>query len=208
MKKLTTCLALSLLATLPLKATQYIFENFDVVVNDQSALPWSASLEAQLGVFAPGFTPASANLTDWASQWVSTSSGYYDPSGPEWSVSLNLSDNTDFAVNQQLYLWLFDSQAGIGSQWSLFTDASWLVASNDGLDPTIYFLDFTDASAALFGGLDLAVNSASTSLVTGGGSAVPDAMSVGWALGASLLAMAVFGFRFVPADHRVGATRA
>jgi hypothetical protein len=83
-----------------------------------------------------------------------------------------------------------------------------LVASNDGLDPTIYFLDFTDASAALFGSLDLAANSASTSLVTGGGSAVPDAMSVGWALGASLLAMAVFGFRFVPTDHRVGATRA
>lgn len=183
MKKLLLALALVAATGLPLSATQYTFGNYDLPVSG------AGPLTLQLGGFT-GFSPSSLNLTDWLANWTTEpgSDGYYDDTGPEWSVNLALADNSSFAVGQQLYLWAFDTQAGIGSAWALFTDSSWLMAANDGLDPTTYFLEFTAASTAIFGSLDLVGGSASTSIV--GAAAVPDAGTTGLLVGLSFLGLA------------------
>ena len=87
-----------------------------------------------------------------------------------------------------MFLWVFDNQDGIGSNWGLFATPSWLIAGNDGLDPTTYFLDFTSDSTAIYGSLDLGNLSASTSLVSQSSSSVPDSgVGTGLALGATTL---------------------
>lgn len=169
MKKILCLLTLTLAAMPRLSATQYAFENFDV------SIAGAGPLSVQLGGFTAGFDPTGANATDWLSHWVTGDTGYYDETGPEWSVNLALADNADFAVGQQLFLWAFDNQGGIGSSWALFSDSSWLMSANDGLDPNMYFLGFNADTQAIFGGLDLTQGVATLAVVSGGGSSVPDA---------------------------------
>lgn len=169
MKKIFCLLALAVAAALPVRATQYYFDNFEVVIDGAS------SLSLQLGSFHAGFTPGAGNTSNWLSNWISSPDvGYYDGSGPEWSVNLGLADNSGIAVGQQIFLWAFDTQAGVGSQWALFQDAAWTMEANDGLDPTTYFLAFSENTTALLGSLDLAKGLATTNAV-GAGSSVPDA---------------------------------
>lgn len=184
MKKLLCLLALSAATVLPVRATQYYFDNFDVVIDGAS------SLSLQLGSFNVGFNPVASNTADWVANWVSGPDvGYYDGSGPEWSVNLALADNTGIAIGQQIYLWAFDTQAGVGSQWALFQDAAWKMEANDGLDATTYFLAFSENTAALYGSLDLAQGLATTSVVAAG-SAVPDASASVLLFAAGLITVA------------------
>jgi len=191
MKKLIATMILAVSAVLPLSATQYTFEDFTVKLS-------GAGVESlQLGYFAHGFVATAANTSEWAVNWttvtVPDSTGYYDPSGPEWSVSLALPDNSVFAAGSQLYLWAYDTQIGSGSAWGLFADASWLIGINEGLDGITHPLDFTAASTAVFGSLDWADGVASTRIVTAGGGDVPDSVSSGLLLSVGLLAL--FGLR-------------
>ena len=169
MKKILCLFALVLAAMPRLGATQYTFENFDV------SIAGAGPLSLQLGGFAAGFDPTGANTADWLSHWVTGDTGYYDETGPEWSANLALADNAGLAVGQQLFLWAFDTQAGVGSSWALFSDSSWLMSTNDGLDPTTYFLGFTADTQASFGGLNFAQGVATLAVVGGAGSSVPDA---------------------------------
>lgn len=173
---------------LPLHATQYYFGNWDVTLSQADGSAWTSETTIQLGKFADGFLPTTANVNDWFSHWLSTpaASGYYDPSGPEWSAALDLVDNAVFNAGDQFYLWVFDSSLSPTGELALFTDASWLGALNSSEDYTSYSFDFTRNTEALWGSVDLSSGLAYTAPLQT--RPVPDLTSwEAWALCLALL---------------------
>lgn len=154
-KTILSSLLLGAALTAPLSATEYFFNDFDYRAVDTSFADWT-SLNLELGKFAAGFTPTVENLDLWASNWVPfadpaySSSGYF-AAGPEWSASLALPDNTDYAVGDSLYLWAFNALTGPGREWALLADANWKVVLNDPLDPNSVDFGFSGQTTALFG---------------------------------------------------------
>jgi hypothetical protein len=186
-KLLLTGLALLALASPGLRATTYVFENFNTTLLDANGQPWTASLNLELGGFINGFTPTAANRSDWAANWVADPGGYYDPTGPEWSASLVLASNAVFAVGTQLYLWAFDFQSGASAQSGLFVDASWKTVTNAPLDLTPNFLGFTGGTTAIVG----AYSFSGLTAATAGASAIPEPSAWAALTGLAALALAV-----------------
>jgi hypothetical protein len=177
------------LAVLPLRATEYLFGNFDTTLFTAAGPAWPGALDLQLGGFSGGFTPTNANTGDWLANWISDPSGYYTPvDGPEWSASLALIDNVLFTEGASLYLWVFDTQTGPASEWGLFTDATWLVAANSSIDPSVYSYDFGGGTTAVFGQVNHAGGVATTAAV----SAVPEPGSTAAILGLVVLTGGLF----------------
>jgi hypothetical protein len=149
--------ALGLAAAAPLSATEYLFNDLTYRAVDSSGTDWS-SLNVELGKFAAGFTPTSANLDLWGANWIPFADPMYSPSGyfaagPEWQALISLPDNSQYAVGDTLFLWAFDSLVGAGREWALLTDASWSVVANDILDPVMQEFAFTSQTTALFGAI-------------------------------------------------------
>jgi hypothetical protein len=148
-------------------ATEVIFDDYDVTLTKQGGASWGTTfLGVQLGSFQSGFTPTADNLSSWGANFQTVGTpGYYDPSGPEWSTSMVLKDNTaPFAVGTQLFLWAFDSKTvGGGSQWLLLTDSSWKLGTMDAAIPS-QDLNFTNGTTAALGlgAFDYSTLSAST----------------------------------------------
>jgi len=110
------------------------------------------SFTFELGTWNTGFTPTTANVTSWASNWnvLSTasstsspltwlsldpgSSGVNDPNQNYQFFQSSASFNTNgtvqpgghvFQTGQQVYLWAFNSQAAVAtSEWALVTDVN------------------------------------------------------------------------------------
>lgn len=181
-----------LFAVASLPATEYVFQNFDVLLRDRLGITWNTQLDVEIGAFDAGFTPTLLNYSSWGANFRTDSTpGYYvGPSagGPEYSTALRLSDNSVFAVGTQLRLWIRTPTgfAG-GAQTALFTDASWLVVANSPTDVTTRYFDFSNVTAAQFGTFDFNNDVASTVAVT----AVPEPSAYGLAFSATTFACTI-----------------
>jgi len=181
-----------LFAAASLPATEYVFQNFDVLLRDRLGIAWNTQLDVGIGAFDAGFTPTLQNYSSWGTNFRTESTpGYYvGPSdgGPEYSAALRLSDNSVFAVGTQLGLWTRTPTgfAG-GAQAALFTDASWLVAANSPTDVTTRYFDFSNVTAAQFGTFDFNNDLASTVAVP----AVPEPSAYGLAFSATIFSFTI-----------------
>lgn len=188
MKKIIVLLGVLTSAILPLKATEYLFMNFDTTFTTHAGGPWVGdSLDLELGGFTGGFVANQANLADWGASWYASGTGYFDGSGPESMAVLNLADNSVMTPGSQLSLWVFDTKSP-GGEWALYTDPSWITISNtdSGLGGSF---DFTAQTVAVFGSFDLGAHVAATSVA----SAIPEPST--WACFAGVAALGFAAYR-------------
>jgi hypothetical protein len=187
MKKLLLLAALMVLGTGGrLGATQIVFYSEFSFATPSPVNPFSL----ELGTFNSGFTPTSANLDDWLSNWNSDSTGYVDTAAPEWQASLVFGNNSFFPVGAQLYLWAYDVRTPAGAgQWALFTEftAPWMVPVADPLALDPVQLSFSNDTVAILGELEFARSGASTAAAVAI-SAVPEPSTYGGMSLALLLA--------------------
>ncbi len=189
MKKILLTTTLLLASLVPASATEYAFGNFDTSVDTSFHSPWIVPLQLELGKFAAGFTPTLANVDSWQVNFFSGPVGFYDPSGPEWGASLTLTNNTVFGVGSRLYAWAFNTQVGTSArQWALFTDPSWVVASNSLIDPSFYSFDFSVNTVAIVGALNVRTQTAATASIP----PVPEPATWGLIGGFSTLVVALW----------------
>lgn len=179
-----------------LSATEYVFQNFDVLLRDKIGTTWNVQLDVEIGAFDSGFTPTLQNYSTWRAHFTTDPTpGYYvGPSGggPEYSAALHLSDNAIVPIGTQLRLWIHTPSgfAG-GAQTALFRDASWLIVANSPTDVTTRYYDFANITAAEFGTYDFNNHLASTVAVPG----VPEPSTYGIGLGLPAFALALLARR-------------
>lgn len=191
MKRASTIILL-LCSALPALATEYVFENFAIVLRDRLGAVLNSQIEVRLGFFDPSFTPSLVNYDQWTTNFTTdASAGYYvgaNLGGPEWSAALRLADNSVVPVGAQLRLWI-QTPAGFagGSQALLLTDSSWLAVSNSPIDVNTRYFDFSSATQAIVGTFDF--NEGESTLVSV--TAVPEPSHFGVFCAAASLVMAV-----------------
>jgi|GEM_PF-4082025 len=152
MKRLLASLAILAAVCAPLSATNYYFTDSDYTLFASNGTEFSAG-NLQLGKFTSGFSPTSSNTASWSSSWLSGPTGSFDPSGPDWSAALTLTNNSVYAVGDQLYLWAFNTVSGTNREWALLTDPTWKIVTNSSLSLTDHFFDFSSSTTALFGSI-------------------------------------------------------
>jgi hypothetical protein len=183
--------------TSSLVATEYVFENFDILLRDRLGSTWNSQLDVKLGVFAADFVPTLQNYDSWQANFITEQSpGYYlgpNAGGPEYSAALRLADNSVLAVGMQIRLWIHTPAGFPGQiQTALFTDANWLVVSNSPTDVVTRYYDFSNVTSADFGTFDFNNNLAATVAVP----AVPEPSTYGFTLGAMAFFCALMRRRF------------
>ena len=185
--RLTHLIILGSLAT-SASATEYVFQDF-FVLKHPTGVAWNnTQLDVKLGKFASGFTPTLNNYSNWDGNFVTQTAGYYvglSGGGPEFSTSLTLADNINFAVNDQLWLLVQTPSGYVGTkETALFTDTAWRIVANSPTSVVTNFFQFNNTTSATFGLIDFAASTSGTVTVA----AIPEPSTYG--LGAGLVALA------------------
>ena len=185
--RLTHLIILGSLATTA-SATEYVFQDF-FVLKHPTGVAWNnTQLDVKLGKFASGFTPTLNNYSNWDGNFVTQTAGYYvglSGGGPEFSTSLTLADNLNFAVNDQLWLLVQTPSGYVGTkETALFTDTAWRIVANSPTSVVTNFFQFNNTTSATFGLIDFAASTSGTVTVA----AIPEPSTYG--LGAGLVALA------------------
>ena len=142
------------------------------------------SFQFELGGFQSGFTPTSANLSLWESNWVSFDLANFGNNG--WNPTPGVSSYTDsgtlvtagpglvssaetggtFSIGQQAYLWTYNTKAITGTtEWALLVNPTWSfpVASDPSGPPAVQFWSLGDAgNTAVVGEVTPDLNNFST----------------------------------------------
>jgi hypothetical protein len=185
--RLTHLIALASLAATA-SATEYVFQDF-FVLKHPTGVAWNnTQLDVKLGKFASGFTPTLTNYSNWDANFMTQTTGYYvglSGGGPEFSASLTLADNLNFAVNDQLWLLVQTPSNYVGTkETALFTDTSWRIVANSPTSVVTNFYQFNNSTTATFGLIDFASSTAGTVAVP----AIPEPSSYGLGIGFIALA--------------------
>jgi len=170
-------LLLGCCAGLPrLEATQITWASNALAVNLQSN---GAALDEGfvffLGSFAPGFTPAAGNISQWAARWNTLEATAYN------STTRRFAESTDYAVNPagfptgtRGYIWGTNGRCGAG-EWILLTNPAWTFpAGSSGPGAPTLTWSASQGSEVILGALDeggVHLRTAST------GSAMPAALA-------------------------------
>lgn len=174
-------------------ATEYVFQDF-FVLNRSNGTAWNnTQLDVKLGKFAAGYTPILNDVSNWDANFMTQTTGYYvgvSGGGPEFSASLTLGNNVNFAVNDQLWVLVQTPSSYAGTkEVALFTDTSWRIVANSPTSVVTNFYQFSNATSATFGQIDFAASTAATIAVP----AVPEPSTYGFSLG--FLALAAVGIQ-------------
>ncbi len=185
--RLTHLIALGSLAATA-SATEYVFQDF-FVLKHPTGVAWNnTQLDVKLGKFASGFTPTLTNYSNWDASFMTQTTGYYvglSGGGPEFSASLTLADNLNFAVNDQLWLLVQTPSHYVGTkETALFTDTSCRIVANSPTSVATNFYQFNNTTTATFGLIDFAASTAGTVAVP----AIPEPSSYGLGIGFIALA--------------------
>jgi hypothetical protein len=189
--RITSALFLGSLAVTA-SATEYVFQDFFVLKHPNGVAWNNTQLDVKLGKFASGFTPTLTNYSNWDANFMTQTTGYYvgvSGGGPEFSASLTLADNLNFAVNDQLWLLVQTPSNYVGTkETALFTDTSWRIVANSPTSVVTNFYQFNSTTTATFGLVDFAASTAGTVTVP----AIPEPSSYGLGVGfMALVAVAV-----------------
>lgn len=98
--------------------------------------PWdeTGGFHFEIGAFAPGFTPTSANTASWAGQWSVANQGgqsgattWVNDGGDTWFTGAGAITTYSgaFVGGAQIYIWGYDSKASGVREWLLVTDPAW-----------------------------------------------------------------------------------
>lgn len=78
-----------------------------------------------LGTFAPGFTPALGNISQWAGQWSTLEATAYNATTRRFAESTDYGVNpAGFSTGTRGYIWGTNGRCGAG-EWILLTDPAW-----------------------------------------------------------------------------------
>jgi hypothetical protein len=145
---------------------------------DSHGTPFDSGYIFELGAFIPGFSPTSANTTQWAANWVTAARVAYDAKNRAFSGSRYI-----YSVNTSPFLtsnrgWIWGYRAGRSDEWILIGNPSWLWldASSPFTLPVIW--DVPTASQAVVGVLNVGgvqMRSASVN-----GASVPSLLFTEW----------------------------
>jgi hypothetical protein len=104
--------------------------------NVQSDLtPMPAGFGFELGVFAGGFVPTSANTGEWLANWRPAASTSYNAGTGRFAASFEVSSNpAPFVVGARA--WVFGRRpTATGAEWILFRHSGWLWPAPNPLNP-------------------------------------------------------------------------
>ncbi|RYD49214.1 MAG: hypothetical protein EOP85_02070 [Verrucomicrobiaceae bacterium] len=114
-----------------------------------SGAAMDGNFQFQLGVFSTGFVPTTANMVDWAANWIPADSSTYNPAVNARSFGSfhTLTGNVaPFTVGAKAYVW----GRGAGSandEWILFRATSWTWPAASLTGPSPFPLDWSAATA-------------------------------------------------------------
>jgi hypothetical protein len=169
---LTLCLALCAAGSAEASLTiDWGSDPFGTFLESDGTSLFNTNYFAELGSFAPGFSPTAANITSWSSNWVSAqqlnvntgtgnginlSSSYI--TGTVGLSDTNVSSSTGnlFAGGTQMYMWVYEGSKtyGPGMEWAVVTNPSWTVTAPTA-NPLNTGYRMTDAgTVAIFGGVN------------------------------------------------------
>ncbi len=134
----------------------------DSFLHTSGSTSWDSSLRFELGAFALGFTPTSANISQWAANWMifdeaNAANGHWNPTAgyfvnqamtiaADTGAVHSTGDTTGMnefwiytgspSTYQPAYIWAYNSKTlGGASEWALVGNAGWTFPAPAVLDP-------------------------------------------------------------------------
>ena len=145
-------------------ATSFMLSDYNGTLFSTTGTSVTTVNELSFGYFTGGFTPTTGNFSQWMSNFVGVS-GYVDGNSPEWSASIDISDNLTYPVNTQLYLIAYNildnANVSTATRAAILTNTAWKIIAASGTDLVPNYFDFVGK----FNGYD--VNGNEISRVTG-----------------------------------------
>lgn len=115
--------------------------------------PMDAGFRFELGVFINGFTPTSANTSQWAANWRSAQRTRYNPSSDvrRFTSAFIVEDNdAPFTVGANAYCWGFRGNAASG-EWILIRNTAWTWPAPNPFSPFPLSWNAADAATPVTG---------------------------------------------------------
>ncbi|OYV06093.1 MAG: hypothetical protein CFE26_08160 [Verrucomicrobiales bacterium VVV1] len=118
-----------------------------------SGQPMDSQFRFELGVFINGFTPTSANTSQWAANWRSPQRTRYNPNPGvrQFNEEFIVEDNdAPYTVGAAAYLWGFRGNAASG-EWILIRNITWTWPAPNPFNPTPPSWNAADAATPVSG---------------------------------------------------------
>jgi hypothetical protein len=116
------------------------------------------AIQFELGVFANGFTPTSANIAEWAKNWVRAQSTSYNSTTRVFDGIFEVTSNVaPFTKGAKAYIW-HRATSSTQDEWILFRKADWIWPGTDKLSPFPLVWNTADADQVIIGDVDPAGN--------------------------------------------------
>ncbi|MEK7952021.1 hypothetical protein [Luteolibacter soli] len=114
--------------------------------------PMDGGFRFEVGVFASGFTPTTANTSQWAANWSAAQRTVYNATTKVFTSQYTVTSNAaPFTVGAVAYVWGFGGRAG--NEWTLFRATSWTWPLSDTLNPTAISWNAKDATQVVVGSI-------------------------------------------------------
>lgn len=118
----------------------------------------NATFSFELGTFGSSFSPDISNAVDWAMNWKSLDSGPYNDTFDYLTSSVDLIDNSTFAIGEHAYIWIYNSTTpSPTTEWALVTNEAgaepWEIPDASGF-PATFLWRFSNSDTAVFGAVD------------------------------------------------------
>ncbi|MCW1885554.1 hypothetical protein OKA04_12515 [Luteolibacter flavescens] len=119
---------------------------------DSGGAPMDGGYRFELGVFAAGFTPTTANTAQWAANWSAAQRLIYNPVTQRFTGQYTVTSNVaPFTVGANAWVWGFGGRAG--NEWLLFRAPSWTWPAPDSTNPSALSWNAKNATQVVAGSI-------------------------------------------------------